>query len=121
VDVGADLEMWNTILANLNTGIRRVDGIDARSVAVNTLFYNNVTAYDPDVLVYQTFYGDPAFVAPGDYHISAASQAIDRGTPAGVGWDFDGQHRPMGDGFDLGADEYPGIVRIYLPAVTKGY
>ena len=121
VDVGADLEMWNTIFANFETGIRRVDGIDARSVAVNTLFYNNVTAYDPDVLVYQTFYGDPAFVAPGDYHISAASQAIDRGTPAGVGWDFDGQHRPMGDGFDLGADEYPGIVRIYLPAVTKGY
>ena len=121
VDVGADLEMWNTILANLNTGIRRVDGIDARSVAVNTLFYNNVTAYDPDVLVYQTFYGDPAFVAPGNYHILAASQAIDRGRYAGVGLDFDGQHRPMGDGFDLGADEYPGKVRIYLPAVMKGY
>jgi len=121
VDVGADLEMWNTIFANFNTGIRRVDGIDARSVAVNTLFYNTVTPYDPDVLVYQTFYGDPAFVAPGDYHISAASLAIDRGRYAGVGLDFDGQHRPMGDGFDLGADEYPGRVRIYLPMVMKGY
>lgn len=121
VNVGADLEMWNTIIANFSTGIRRVDGIDARSVAVSTLFYNNVTAYDPDVLVYQNFYGDPAFVGSGDYHVMAVSQAIDRGPYAGVGLDFDGQPRPMGDGFDLGADEYPGIMRIRLPLVTKGY
>ena len=58
---------------------------------------------------------------PLDKSVRTVSQAIDRGPYAGVGLDFDGQPRPMGDGFDLGADEYPGIMRIRLPLVMKGY
>jgi len=51
--------------------------------------------------------GDPAFVDPGggDYHIGLASAAIDQGVDAGVDDDVDGQPRPQGSGYDIGADE----------------
>jgi PKD repeat protein len=51
----------------------------------------------------------PAFVAPdeGDYHIDPSSAAVDTGVDAGVTWDLDGEPRPMGAGYDIGADEVP--------------
>ncbi len=49
--------------------------------------------------------GDPAFAADG-YHITASSEAIDRGVSTSVSDDIDGQPRPVGDGPDLGADEW---------------
>jgi uncharacterized repeat protein (TIGR01451 family) len=51
--------------------------------------------------------GDPAFIDPdaSDYHIRLASAAIDRGVNAGVDNDLDGQSRPQGSGYDVGADE----------------
>jgi len=57
-------------------------------------------AYDID--------GDPAFVNPaaGEYHIGATSAAVDVGMNAGVTTDVDGESRPMGYGYDLGADEH---------------
>lgn len=53
------------------------------------------------------YWGDPAFVnaGSGDYHIGSASAALDRGIDAGVDIDIDGDRRPSGAGFDLGADE----------------
>jgi len=58
-------------------------------------------------LVRHSLYGDPAFVNPGsdDYHVGLASAAIDQGLDAGVGDDIDGQPRPQGSGYDIGADE----------------
>ena len=56
---------------------------------------------------------DPGFVAPGDCHISEFSCCIDAGTseeaPAD---DIDGDTRPAGTGYDIGADEY---VRVSVP------
>jgi hypothetical protein len=55
---------------------------------------------------------DPRFSAPawgstGDYHLKANSPAIDAGTPAGAPpIDLDGNRRPAGSGFDIGAYEY---------------
>ena len=67
-------------------------------------------------------YGDPVFVDPGagDYHIGLGSAAINAGVDAGVNTDIDGDPRPIGAGFDIGADEYFPMV-IYLPIVLKGY
>jgi uncharacterized repeat protein (TIGR01451 family) len=55
-------------------------------------------------------WGDPAFVNPsaGDYHLGQGSAAIDAGIDAGVSTNIDGDPRPLGLGFDLGADEYTG-------------
>ena len=45
----------------------------------------------------------PALTA--DYHLGSLSPCIDQGTDAGVTVDIDGEPRPQGDGFDMGADE----------------
>ena len=72
-------------------------------------------------------WGAPAFVNPdaGDYHIGLTSAAIDRGVDAGVDDDIDGDPRPQGDGYDIGADEFldaaPGGSKIYLPLIMRQY
>ena len=68
------------------------------------------------------YQGDPAFSADG-YHLTAGSTAIDKGVPAGVHNDIDGQLRPI-QSPDLGADEFwtPGGPKIiYLPMVSSQY
>jgi parallel beta-helix repeat protein len=66
--------------------------------------------------------GDPAFVNSdaGDYHLTAASVALDRGVDAGVTADMDGEARPwpIGGGYDIGADELE-YLSIYLPLVLR--
>jgi uncharacterized repeat protein (TIGR01451 family) len=54
-----------------------------------------------------SFVGNPAFYDPAgdDYHLGQGSTAIDAGTDAGVGIDFEGQARPNGAGVDIGYDE----------------
>jgi hypothetical protein len=51
---------------------------------------------------------DPRFVdATGfDFHLLPDSPAIDAGVDAGLGYDFAGLFRPLGEGFDLGAYEF---------------
>jgi hypothetical protein len=67
-------------------------------------------------------WGDPAFVDPaaGDYHIGPGSAAIDAGVDAGVLVDMDGEFRPAGRGYDIGADEYAaGPTMLYLPLILR--
>lgn len=51
---------------------------------------------------------DPLFIDPenGNYHLAGGSPCIDSGTDAGVYTDIDGDIRPLGAGFDMGADEF---------------
>jgi hypothetical protein len=64
---------------------------------------------------------DPHFVDPanGNYHLRLDSPCIDAGTDAGVYTDIDGDTRPQGEGFDMGADEY--MFRVWLPLVMKNW
>ena len=69
-------------------------------------------------VVTHQFTGFPAFVDPeiGDYHLTVASAAINRGVNAGVSSDLDG--KPRGPEPDLGAYEsHPW--KFYVPIVMR--
>ena len=92
------------------------------TVTVNGILWHNtpitvsksVTAV---VTVNNQFTGNPSF-APDGYHLSLNSAAIDNGVNSGVADDIDGESRPRGIGYDLGADElWPKVV--FLPLVRK--
>jgi len=67
--------------------------------------------------------GDPLFTnaAGADFHLQSSSPAIDHGSAvAAPGTDSDGQARPTGAGYDIGADEYvPFTSFVYLPVASK--
>jgi parallel beta-helix repeat protein len=109
------------------------------AVLTNTVVYHHIMAafYGPNILADHTLFyrngasvcqngatctndmiGDPEFVNPaaGDYHIGSGSAAIDVGVDAGVTTDIDGGPRPVGAGYDIGADEYG----AELPPLTVG-
>jgi hypothetical protein len=58
----------------------------------------------------------------GDLHLaSAVSAVVDKGqSVSGVSDDFDGQSRPQGSAFDVGADEYGGAASAKKPAPPTG-
>jgi len=110
--------LTNTILFSHTVGIHvAVDNaIDLEA----TLWGNDVEWTGPGTIFTGSvnLWGDPAFVDPevGNYHIGPASLALDAGVDAGVDRDIDGDPRPLGVGYDIGADEsvlYPEL------AVTK--
>jgi len=113
----------NTILFSHTVGLTVNAGCTV--TLEGTLWGNDVDWDGSGVIMTGTanFWGDAAFVDPGsgDYHLGANSAAVDVGIAAGVTVDIDGQPRPMGAGYDLGADERPStpLVRIYLPLVVR--
>ncbi len=53
---------------------------------------------------------NPQFITGGDYHLSASSPCIDMANPGNApDIDIDGELRPQGNGYDIGADEFDGI------------
>ncbi len=56
---------------------------------------------------------DPEFKSGTDFHIERSSPCIDAGIYTGVLIDIDGETRPQGDGYDMGADEFS----FYGPAI----
>ena len=71
---------------------------------------------------------DPLFFDPyaSDFHLTIDSPCIDTGTDIGIYEDFDGDQRPWGDGYDMGADEFAcsGLVLDVLyspPWIRPGY
>ena len=52
----------------------------------------------------------PSFIGGGDYHLEGDSPCIDAGTSEGApDTDIDGELRPQGAGYDMGADECDGV------------
>lgn len=65
--------------------------------------------------------GDPRFIDPvgADFHLQGDSPAIDNGSSQNApSNDFDGQQRPVGAGYDIGADEYTAstVLSLYKDA-----
>jgi hypothetical protein len=55
-------------------------------------------------------HSEPAFAQAGDYHLTEGSAAVDNGIDTGVSVDVDLDLRPIGGGFDIGADEFPVVI-----------
>ena len=112
--------LTNVILANHTVGITVTSGNTATVNGV--LWYATPltvsTAPPATAVVQNETIGDPAF-APDGFHVRPNSAAIDRGVNAGITDDIDGDHRPYGTGYDLGADEYTDIRFTYLPVVLR--
>ena len=69
------------------------------------------------VITRNDVYGDPDLAWNRFFRLGPNSAAIDAGVNAGVAADIDGQFRPAGSGYDIGADEfYPGLC---LPVIHK--
>jgi len=109
---GSDVEMVNTILVSHTVGIGVAAG-DAASLNA-TLWHANTANWVGDVAHTNDRNGPPKFVAPdaGDYHIGDTSAALDTGVDAGIAVDVDGELRPRGNGYDIGADEFPNLLSV---------
>jgi hypothetical protein len=67
---------------------------------------------------------NPIFVneSGGDYHLQKGSPCIDAGTDVGVYVDMEGDVRPFGAGFDMGADEFvPVFIEVTLDIKPSSY
>ena len=119
-------ELWNNIIVSHTYGIRTNGNVTV--TADHNLFYGNEKdTYEVSGILTSTneITGQaPLFVDPEifDYHVISGSPAIDAGVDVGVGRDIDGDPRPIGGGFDIGADEVV-IIELthfaYLPLVLR--
>lgn len=122
----SEVVLMNTIIASQTIGIYIASG---NSASLDSTLWG-VGLWDN----YQDWYvetggnfssvrdswGNPAFANPNmrDYHITRSSLAINHGVDAGITIDIDGQPRPSGTGYDIGADEC--WWQVYLPLVLRG-
>lgn len=123
---GTIVSLTNTILVSHTVGISVTH--DSAASLEGTLWgsgpwANAVDWGGPGSIVTGTFsvWAGPHFVDPdgSDYHIGPGSAAIDTGVDAGVAYDIDGDLRPQGDGYDIGADEAGPVWDVYLPSMHR--
>jgi uncharacterized repeat protein (TIGR01451 family) len=124
IGIGAGaVNITNTSFASYTIDISNAVGMVREDY---NLFFNSViTSTGPLVRGPHSFAANPSFVDPraDDYHLAASSAAIDRGVDVGVYADLDGQPRPQGAGYDIGAYESSffvdlAIVKSVTPAAA---
>lgn len=116
----SNVGLVNTIVAIHKMGINVTAGNGA--TLNGTLWYGNTGGdHGGDGAVNagtRNYWGNPNFLAPdaGDYHISATSAAVDKVLDIGAPVDMDGDQRPRGNGYDIGADELPSPLSVVIQA-----
>jgi hypothetical protein len=115
------LDFTNTIIAGHSVGITATT--DSTITLEATLWYSNgINISSGGIVKIGTvnIVDAPAFVDPStwDYHLTCTSAAIDRGIDTDVDEDIDGESRPWGEGYDIGADESH-MRCVYLPLILR--
>ena len=107
-----DVDIIDSIIAN--NGSTGINLDDSSTIADITLDYNDVHGHTTDWAndAYQgsnSINVDPLFNNPtaGDYSLSYGSPALDAGTDLGITTDLNGDLRPQGGGYAMGAYETP--------------
>ncbi|NBD35519.1 MAG: hypothetical protein GVY30_05925, partial [Chloroflexi bacterium] len=100
----SSVAMTNTIIVSHTVGVT-VTG-NSTVTLDTTLWHVNATDWSGNVSSDNDYHQDPDLSSDG-YHLITGSFAIDRGVDTGVTVDVDGDVRPQGAGFDIGADEFP--------------
>jgi hypothetical protein len=113
------LAMTNNIISRHTYGVYAVAGstVTLRS----TLFYANTSGDTggPGRITNTAALTGQDPLLNVNYHLSSGSPAIDAGVNAGVTTDIDGDPRPTGAGYDIGADEAQPSRRLYLPVLLR--
>ena len=116
-----NVQLTNSLFDQGLYGISAFEAFDTVAIQHDHSLINGLASYHmvyggtPDISYTNAVTGDPRLA--GDYHLGSGSAAIDAGTNAGAVKDIDGQPRPIGAGFDIGADEAP--ITLYLPVLIK--
>ncbi len=114
------IALTNTIIFSQPVGLRATGGstVTMDSVLWQATPMTIAQTATATVAIKNEVYGDPRFVDPlnGDYHLHSGSAAIDRGIDAGVYADLDGNPRPIGLSFDIGAYEFRNGTRYVATA-----
>ncbi|HEX6304234.1 MAG TPA: choice-of-anchor Q domain-containing protein [Anaerolineales bacterium] len=121
---GDTLYLTNTIITSHTVGIEIDQGNQSHAFGYGLLFHGNTITHTGDAFLESVAFvpgqPDPLFVDPQDhdYHIQSGSSAIDNGVDSGITLDLDGELRPQGEGFDIGADELPESPPSETPTFT---
>lgn len=117
---------YNTIALNQGTGLYITTSVSGHDIKNNIVYQNSDQLFpgNGNTFDYNLYYpevsfigqgihsvtGDPLFVDPSnpiyDFHLQSDSPAIDSGTDVGINNDIEGNLRPQGAGYDIGAYEY---------------
>ncbi len=93
-------------------------GLSTANLTVDHNLVNEYTGnYQYEIRGTDYVEGDPKFVNPSgaDFHLQQSSPAIDKGSSINApNNDFDGNQRPQGAGYDLGAYEYVTATTLYV-------
>lgn len=129
-----------TVISNNISAFNQGTGIEENGRAAGNTITNNITYGNGSTAIYTrpsisgipatvptgNISADPQFVnylanGSGDYHLKSTSPAIDKGTTLNApSTDLDGNTRPKGAAFDIGAYEFGSVVTPPPPPPSPG-
>ena len=109
------LYITNNIFANCTSSINSSGNLSG----TNNLFSMNGANHNKlsnPIEVQDVLFVDPDM---NNYHIEPESPAVDAGAVVSLNDDIDGEKRPRGLAFDIGADEVESGFYVYLPLIIR--